>query len=198
MTMTENDYLALYIQKDPRFCSVEKLGDFRSEGELAKASPMAHKVPKDLAIDLAQTAGDMITDIVDNIFSILIVSQKARSIMEDEGVRGDRAEYLPIILRDKRGRPIKEPYFIVNVLTVIDCFDWKRSIYKTFKSDPREIMANSIKVLHLVPDAIPKDAKLFRVGEVRRQVVLRADLIERLKNEGCDGLSLVEMGGRRL
>jgi hypothetical protein len=196
--MTERDYLALYLQTDPRFCSVEELGDLQNEGDLTKAIPMAERLPNGLQADLAQCGGDMITDFVDNIFRILIVSQKARSILEDEGTKGDQVEYLPIALRDKRQKPLKEPFFVVNLLRTIDCFDWKRSVYKTYKGCPREISSASLRVLHVLPEAIPEDAKLFRLGELRREIILRADLLERLKREGCDGLSVIEMGKERI
>jgi len=197
-TMTERDYLALHLRTDPRFCSVKELGDLQNEGDLTKAVPLAHTFPESLQVDLSPKGGDMITDFVSNIFRILIVSQKARSILEDEGIRGDQVEYLPIALRDKRKKPLKESFFIVNVLRAVDCFDWKRSVYKTYKNSPREISSASLEVLHVLPEAIPGDAKLLRLGELRRELILRADLLERLKREGCDGLSVIEMGKERI
>jgi hypothetical protein len=198
LIVTEQDYSAVHIPKDPRFCLVEQLGDLEDEGALSEAIPFAKRFPKKLVVDLAPDGGDMITDFVNNIFRILIASRKAREILEAEGIIGDQVEYLPLTLRDRRRKQIKEPFFIVNTLRTVDCFDWKRSVYKTYTTNPREISPASLRVLHVTPDTIPEDAKLFRMGELREEIIVRADLVDRLKREGCEGLAVAAMGQRRI
>lgn len=196
--MTEADYLAVYVRTDARHCSVEALGDLEYPGDLNKCIPLASTFPNGLKVDLDPGAGDMVTDFVNNSFRVLIASQKARAILESEGVERRIVEYLPIVLRDKRRKPLKGPFFVVNVLASVPCFDWKRSTYQTYPNKPRKISPSSLTVLHVVPEAIPPDAKLFRVDEVKRELVVRADLLERIKREGCEGLCVVPMGEERI
>jgi hypothetical protein len=193
---TEVDYAAIGLQKDPRYCCVKDMGDLERPGDLSVARPVGPRFPDGLKVSVAQDCGDLVPDFVDNIFRVLIVSEKARRFLEGEGIGKNRAEYLPIVLGDKRGKSLGEAFFIVNILTAVGCFDWDRSTYKTYKGSPREIM--SVKILHVRAEAIPEDAMLFRVGERLHEIVIRTDLLGRLRAAGCDGLEVIPMGEKRL
>lgn len=48
--------------------------------------------------------------------------------------------------------------------------------------------------MFLREEVIPEDAKFFCLGEQADRLIIRSDLVERLKAEGCTGLSLLAMG----
>lgn len=192
----DGDYVALGMRTDPRHCFVDQLSDLQLASDLSQALPLADDFPKGFKVDLSPDGGDLVPDVVANAYDILIVSEKAKRVLEREGVGEGDVEYLPIVLRDKRRKAFKEAFFIVNLLTTVDCFDWERSTYKTYDKKPRKLM--TVKVLHVRPEAIPEDAKVFRLGELLNEVILRADLLEHLEKEGCQGPCVLPMGQKRI
>lgn len=197
--MTEKDYVAVYVQTDPRFCYVDFLGDLENQGDFSDAVPRKHQFPAGLKVDLSPDGGDMITDFVNNGERILIASRRAKDLLEKEGIGAKAAEFLgPIVLRDRRRKAIKEPYYIVNVLTTVECFDWKKSVYETFDNSPREISPVSLEVLHIHAEKVPRGVKLFRIAEIKRELIIRTDLLETLRGAGCEGLCVVPMGEERI
>ncbi|XDD44677.1 DUF1629 domain-containing protein (plasmid) [Leptospira sp. WS60.C2] len=193
------EYFVFSARTDPRFCSVENLDEKIEEyWLLSECVRMGNRFPKSVVLDLTKDAGDYITDFINNIHSVVIVSQQVKAVFEAEGIGDEKVEYLPIGLRDKKKKRLKEQYFIANALVKVDCFDWKNSTYATYPKKPNKIVFSSLRKLVLREDQIPNDAKFFRLGELTDKILIRSDLLNRLKAEELTGMSVTAMGARLL
>lgn len=192
--MARHEYFTFVINSDTRVGTVENLGDtFEDYWLLNEGAPVGSLYPPKVEVSLTKKAGDMITDFVDNIHSVVIVSEKARAILEQAGLGSDKVEFLPLTLKDRRRKKVPEPYFIANALECIDCFDWERSTYALYPNK-RKVVRTSLEKLHVLEDRIPETATFFRLGELRHTLLIRSDLLEKLNAAGCTGISVAAMG----
>jgi hypothetical protein len=190
-------FAMFHIRSDSRFCQVENLDEkYKEYFRLLEAVPMGKTFPASLEVDMAADGGDLVTDFVNNIHTNVMVSEKARAVLEAEGVRDPDVEYLPFFLKNKKGRRLKEQFFIANVLRTVPCFDWKRSEYKTLRNRPKEISRTSLRKLHILEDRVPSDLRFFRMAEFTDPTLIRSDLLERLRAEGCTGMSVIPLGDK--
>lgn len=195
--MERFEYFVFGISDDPRVGVIENLDEKVEEYWLLCEGVRVteEQFPAGVELDLAKDGGNLLTDFIENIHSVVIVSAKARAIMEAEGLGEELVQFLPITLRNKRGKKVPEPYFIANALLSPECFDWDRSEYKTFPGK-RKISSTSLRRLHVLEEKLPDTAKFFRVGELKNRLLIRSDLLKRLKAEGCTGISVYAMGER--
>lgn len=134
----------------------------------------------------------MLCDFVPNLSMALVLSEAATGLLHAEGVEGDDViEYLPITLLDKRGRPTRAPYFLVNPLLKVACMDEKAS---EFLKSPVNETVLSVERLRLEEARIPPGAKLFRLGECTEVIVIRSDLVQRIQEAGLTGLVVKAQG----
>lgn len=194
--MSRFSYFLFSVRRDPRFCQIEEVDEKVEKGwKLARAERMGDLFPPTIELQLALDGGDWVTDFINNVNQVVILSDKARRVFEAEGVTEAQVEYLPFVLKDRRGHVVDdEQFYVANALLKVDCFDWQRSIYETFSHAPRKIIYPSLRRMYVREEAIPEEAKFFRLGEQTDRYIIRADLVDRLKAEGCTGLSLRAMG----
>jgi hypothetical protein len=192
--MPQNEYFVFTVGDDPKAGTIENLDSkVQKYWLLSKGVRMGELFPPSVELNLSRDGGTLLTDFLDNIHSVVIVSARARAILEQEGLDDQKVEYLPFVLRDKRRKKVPEQYFIANVLESVDCFDWERSVYKTFP-DSNEISYPSLRKLHVREDQIPETARFFRLGALKKKILIRSDLLERLRAEGCTGINVLAMG----
>jgi hypothetical protein len=192
--MAHYEYFTFTVNDDPRVGTIENLGDkFEGYWRLNKGTPVADRYPPKLELTLSKNGGDLITDFVDNIHSVVIVSDKAKTILEQAGLKSENVEFLSFALKDKKRKKVPDPYYIANALECIDCFDWDRSVYKTYPNT-KEVVFASLRKLHVLEDKIPAAATFFRLGELKPMILIRSDLLEKLKVAGCTGISVLPMG----
>ncbi|MFP2930243.1 imm11 family protein [Pyxidicoccus sp. 3LG] len=192
--MARHEYFVFIVGGDRRAGTIENLDDtFDDYWMLTEGTPLGDKYPPSVQVALSKHGGDMLTDFIDNIHSVVIVSEKARALMEQAGLGPEQVEFLPLTLKDKKRKKVPEAYFIANALQSFDCFDWDRSEYNLYPTK-RKVVATSLSKLHVLEDKIPKTATFFRLGEVKSELLIRADLLEKLKAAGCTGINVTAMG----
>ncbi len=187
------EYFVVSMSHDYRAGWIKRFGKgIKRNYELSKGVRMKDNFPPTVEIGIDEDSGDMLTDIIPNIGMDLIVSEKVKKILESEGlVESDTLEYLPFVLKGKRGRVVKEQYFFVNSFLKIDCLDREKSDFSTYSGSDEVCDVNGV---YLLLDKVPEKTKLFRLGEYASVILLRSDLVERLNSEGVTGLSVVGMG----
>ncbi|HSP79812.1 MAG TPA: DUF1629 domain-containing protein [Myxococcaceae bacterium] len=191
---SEPTYLIFTTSEDPRIAHIRDIAaNVPDESKLSSGVSLKGLISESTTFSLSQEGGDMLTDIVDNISGELIVSSKAREVLESEGVAGDVVEYLPFTLKDKRGRRTKGQFYLVNLLLKVPCMDRESSAFSTSDFDGRVLRVKRLKVLK---EKIPPEAKLFRLGEWPRAIVIRSDLVQRINDEKLTGLTVCEQGAR--
>ncbi|MFL5356281.1 imm11 family protein [Archangium sp.] len=192
--MPRHEYFIFVINSDPRVGTIKNLDDaFADYWMLNEGMALQGKYPPKLELALSNKSGDMVTDFIDNIHKVVLVSEKARAILEQAGLGPELVEFLPFTLKDRKRKKVAEPYFIANALQSFDCFDWDRSKYNLYPNK-RKVVSTSLSKLYVLEDKVPKDALFFRLGELKNRILIRSDLLETLKAAGCTGISVAAMG----
>src|SRR5690349_21538653 len=107
--MSRYKYFVFSVRRDPRFCEVDEMDDkVERSWMLDQGTPMGAFFPSTVELQRAMEGGDWVTDFINNIHDAVILSHKARMVFEAEGVGGEQVEYLPFVLKDKRGRVIDD------------------------------------------------------------------------------------------
>jgi len=106
-----------------------------------------------------------------------MASRKAKTLFEEAGVK---AEFFPIRLKFKDGRP-ECRYYFVNVVEVVDCVDWQRS---DIVMDDRFPIVRKIDKLVLTVSAAP----LFRPKGLEFLLCCSSDLAASINETRCTGL----------
>ncbi|WP_141589656.1 DUF1629 domain-containing protein [Myxococcus sp. AB056] len=146
--------------------------------------------PKGLVFDLSKERGSTLTDSIPNAFSMRVVSEKLKSILEQE-TPANSIEYLPIRLRTPRKKVLTTPYYIANVLGTVACMDAKKSDFDMSAISKTQVL--HFRRLVLNEKKIPKDVKIFRLAEQTRLILVREDLGQRIVDEDCLGVLFQEM-----
>ncbi|WP_426756051.1 imm11 family protein [Myxococcus sp. Y35] len=186
----EMTYQVFSLNPDPRVAFLddvdENVPDYR---KLTKGFRLKGSIPESTTFTLSEEGGDMLCDFVENTSGTLIVSTRAREALEAEGVTGDDFEYLPVTLKDKRGRALKSRFYIVNPLQKVECMDRERSKFSAYED---EVL--SVQRLVVRQEKVPAELKLFRLGEWPQVIVIRSDLVQRLQEAQLTGLFVVGPG----
>ncbi len=132
--------------------------------------------------------GTKLADFLYNPFRWLYASEKARDLLAAEPVT---FEFYPLTVVDQKDKPVPQPYFLAHLLGTADCVDLERSQYvrSSFRPDLIQIM----KRLVLDPARIPQEATIFRIKEQPETMIVRSDLVERLREAGVGGFELWEL-----
>ena len=188
----DTSYQVFTVNPDPRVSYIENIsGSVSNYLLLTKAVSLKTSVSEATIFTLSEDGGDMLCDLVDNTSGLLIVSTRARDVLESEGVTGEGVEYLPFALKDKRGRLTKGRFYIANLLRKVECMDRERSEFSSSSVDGRVL---SVQNLVVQKEKVPPEAKLFRLGEWPRVIVIRSDLVQRIQDAKLTGLSVCAQG----
>ncbi|WP_095961810.1 imm11 family protein [Corallococcus macrosporus] len=185
-------YQVFSINSDPRLAYLEDVSaNVPDYMQLTDGVRLKGTIPESTTFTLSEEGGDMLCDFVENTSGTLIVSTRAREALEAEGITGDDFEYLPVTLKDKRGRALKSRFYIVNPLQKVECMDRERS---KFSASARTDEILSVRRLVVRQEQVPAELKLFRLGEWPRVIVIRSDLVQRLQEAQLIGLFVVGPG----
>lgn len=157
--------------------------------ELCEGSACASWFPNRVTFQLAPDAGQRLADSIPNVLALLLASTRLRNLLESESRA--RIEWLPIRLRDRKRRRVKEDYHLANVLDVVECVDRKRSVFNM-----QQVIKDQVHHFHrLVLDAakIPRGQRTFRLAEKKSLVLVREDLARIIQDAGCTGMSFPDL-----
>ncbi|MFP2958751.1 imm11 family protein [Myxococcus sp. 1LA] len=130
-------------------------------------------------------------DFQPNLMSALLVSGRARELIESLGVAN--AEWLPVVVKDQQGAIVGPDYAFLNLLGDEDAIDMERSRYEMNSIDKEQI--GFIDKLALKADTISPDAKMFRCTHERRLILIREDVHAAFEQAGLTGFKVYEAEG---
>jgi hypothetical protein len=190
--MTKLNYYVSALKRDPKWGLIEFLPGVNRAYRLKEGVRMGDDFPASVELAISPSSGNLIPDFIPNVNKQLMISEPVRKLFESEGLTDELVEYLPFILKNKKGRVVDAPrYCVANPLRKINCLDRKRSKYAA-RDDGVTIVV--MEVLHLLEESIPADAKLFRLGELPSMILLRSDLADRIREANFIGLMLRSPG----
>jgi len=194
MTQTRFSYVVVPFFPGPEIAATEPVNDVLPIRALhLEGVPLASQFPPTTEIRLSSKSGNRFTDFIYTIARVILASPRAWDLLRAEGVKEEHAEYLPFILKDRKGRVRPEKYGFVNPLLKVPCFDFEKSDYGRLPKETPGRLAG-ITRLHILPEKVPEDAKLFRLAEDTRTTLMRRDLLEKLQAAGMEGLRSLPLG----
>lgn len=178
---------------DPTFCVIEHLPESLQEKgwRIPEGLRMDHRYPSVVRLQMGSGfPGIVIPDMIENLESYCFVSQKLKDLLESE-VQTE-IEFLPFMLYNHKGRVARDGCYIVNVIGTEDCVDLSRTEAREDPSVRGTFM--SLRKLHLDDSRINPRAKLFRIQQMPKVMIIRDDLRKVLKEHNITGIKYVEMG----
>lgn len=178
---------------DPTFCVIEHLPESLQEKRwrIPKGLRMDHRYPSGVRLQMgSRHPGIVVPDRIKNLVSYCLVSQKLKDLLESEVET--EIEFLSFMLYNHKGRVAKDDCYIVNVIGTEDCVDLSRTEAREDPSVRGTFM--SLRKLYLDDSRINPRAKLFRIRQMPKVMIIRDDLRKVLKEHNITGVKYVEMG----
>lgn len=153
--------------------------------KLMFGKPAAKKLADvDIELGLSADHGVALADSLPNTWNMYVVSGRLRDALAGTG---EPIEFVPVRIRNHKGRLVKQPYFLMNPIGAIDCMDRKQS---DFDEDPVDrSQALTLRRLVLDPSKIPEDRSVFRLASKLPLVLVRKDLAyEIYRVQECRGM----------
>jgi len=155
--------------------------------KLAKGIAIGDEYPSDAELRMTpDEPGMVVPGVVSNTRALLIVDAPLRDAIE--GLQSAETEYLPLTIRDHKGRVASDHHWIVNPIDTVDCADLDASDIEWFEGDV-------VEVEELVLDAtkLEKAPALLRPREQPRTYLVRTDLADALRALSTRNLWLEEL-----
>ncbi|WP_437669525.1 imm11 family protein [Sorangium sp. So ce131] len=180
-------YVWTYAETDPSFAWIDALPDGIADRSylLNEGEPCVGWFPADEELGISDDYGIKLPDAIPNTVLIHVISQKMRVFLEDRS--GALLEFLPVRILDKKRRPDKRPYHVMNLLGSVACVDRTRSEF-----DVSHVLKDQIarfRNLSLDETRIGPDAKMFRLADMPDLVLVREDLVAEIQAAGCTGIT---------
>lgn len=132
-------------------------------------------------------------DALQNRAMLPIFSPRLKALLEDEKVSG--IQYLPIQVYDFYGKEY-EGFHIVNILNLIEAFDYKHSQYSVFPEDfPNVRVRGKIGGIWkaVLRDVIPDHCDIFRIVEQPDYIFVTEKIRRLFHKHGLTGYSFDEV-----
>lgn len=127
-------------------------------------------------------------DFIKNMNSLLVVSARAREVLEAQPLKHN--EFLPVTLINHKDRKEKGPFFIVHQVSLQDCIDTAKTVAEENPINPEYFI--SLSKLFIDEQRIDPEVSLFRMKRLPSHPVFRGDLVERLKSAGLTGIKFIQ------
>src|SRR5687768_16967824 len=121
------DYFLLDTETEGPYCSLsDEPDDLPRLRPPAVGEPSTSWWPTDPQFKMnADVPGIVVGDFIDNVFSYLMISARARALFEE--IVPDPIEYLPFKIVNHKGAVLKETFYVANVLASVPAVDLARS-----------------------------------------------------------------------
>ena len=155
------------------------------------AEPVAKRAGNHLTIKLDENYSkllrlrDRIVTYVQNSFYLLVVSPAMKALLEE--LNTQNIEYLGVTIK---GKTVEiSDYFIVNILSKIDCIDDEKSdVY-----DNEDNTIDAIYSLTLAEEKIPKHLNLFLLGRHEGGIIIAHERLKKaIEERGLKGFVFVD------
>jgi len=187
-----NRYFILDGEVDNKVCVItEDAEGVERSTKLTSGGALKGIYPENAALYMNEDhPGMRLVDFVANHIRYLIVSEKVKQVLQQEGV--ENSEYLPVSIYDQKKRLVSSDYFILNVLGTVDCLDHEKSQYKRSRISPERIRHFDKVVLH--EDKVPGDVRIFRLKDRPAMIFIRVDLLDAFKKNKLTGFETYRLG----
>jgi hypothetical protein len=172
-------------------CVLLPPGGIARDWELYEGVPRAATFPPDAFFRMsdAHPRNIGLTDNLINLSELAVVSERLKELLEGKSLAS--VEYLPVTIRNHKGRAAPRRYFILHATSVQDCLDVPVSGCTHSHMVPTDIVA--VERLVIDPARVDPAVALFRIKDFGSPLLIRRGLAEELDGAGLRGLSFVEL-----
>jgi hypothetical protein len=159
--------------------------------ELLYGVPRAVGFPEDTVWDVDEDAprNGILPDSINNPYRLLACSRRLVEFLKAKEVA--KVEYLPVAIRNQKGRIISKDVFIVHPLDPVDCLDVDRSGVEC--SPIAETDIDRVSRVVLDESKLVPSRQLFRLAKFPDLVLVRRDLADDIDSEGLTGMRWIEL-----
>jgi hypothetical protein len=185
------NYQFLVVVPGKKVCRLGRVMKVDAPYQLKRGISRIGKWPQDAAFEMdKERKTDVgLEDFLGNIEGVLVVSQKAKDLLIQEGVQA--VEYLPVKIINHKGRATKEAYYIAHQIDLQDCLDLKKSQYERNDIDPEFI--STVEKMVIAEDKIAPNRMLFRMKQFPKVPIIHRKLAQSIKGAGLTGVYFGEI-----
>jgi len=119
----------------------------------------------------------------------IVISKRLKEAVE-KGLKNHHLQFLPVTIRNHKGRVASKDYFLLHSQDMCDCIDQKKSKVRWSPLNKKKIIR--CESLVIKPDAVPKSLSLFRLEHWGSNIVVSKAFADSLLKQKFVGLSFVE------
>ena len=184
------DWLFVTSTSTPNAATFTGLANYPEDYELTNCVPLEASFPANVELRMDPDFPSDI-ELVESLYSSnnpLIVSADVTALLSAANVTN--IELLPVNVIDHEGKRVSTDYFIVNILTCVDCIDREQSVFEYNSIDPESICF--IEKLVVNAARLPTDVQLFRPRHLQSTMMIHRSLASKLVASGARGFLFQE------
>lgn len=188
-----HSYYVLSAANDETRCVLDKESSILDEmgWMLVEGTRAARRYSPDASLGMTgHYPGIKLSDNLENTFGYWVISGALKTVLEREA--HTEIEFLPVAIINHKGRRADGEFFIANPFAIEDCVDRSGSDVDESAMSPG--FFGGIYRLALDTTRIPPEARLFRLKQMPKIIIIRDDLRAALDAEGLTGLRYIAMG----
>jgi len=174
-----------------KYCVLLGLQNVDDEWEIKEGRSRAKGFPPDAYFEMDRQFRKQValSDQLANLENMAVVSESLKGFIEAR--KPANVEFLPVHIKDHKGRNVNAAYHIMNPLSIVDCIDKQRSDIQWNNLSP-ELISDVLKLV-LLPDKIDPELLLFRCQHLSSTIFVRRDLAEAIAAKSFTGLEFTEL-----
>ena len=173
-------------------CSLDELKGLEKIYRLRQGISLASTFPEKVTylMNLQNPYNTLLVDSLFNTQSLLVVSKKLMEFFVN--IQIEKVECLPIIIINHKGKPISDPYYILNQIDHVDCLKLDQCGGRWSRIAKDEMT----KMEHFIIDEsrIPTDRVLFRCKHYSTAIILNKKIADEIDKNGFTGMRWLELG----
>lgn len=180
-----DDYVVWLHKIEKNACDLQEFRGFKRSYRLKRGVPLTDAWTEDVEMDMNEDKPDntLLVDSLFNIKSLLVISKRIKSYLESKDLSG--IEFLPVNIKNHKGRDIEEDYFILNLTEHVDCLDSVASQAKLSTMTDNIIAVKGIVLQHT---ELLQGRKLFRLKGFGEPTLVDTTLAADMDAQGFTGI----------
>jgi hypothetical protein len=177
--------------RDENAARFQRLANVERDMDLNKGMSLASTFPAGAEVRMNPDFPDDI-ELVDSLHSngdLLFVNSRVREFLDHEGLRN--LEFLPVNVINHKGKRVKEPYFVINILSRVDCVDMSQSKFEL--NDIDKVSISAVDVLVIDEARLPTDVKIFRPKRLEQVTLIDRAVADKIQDQGFRGFAFEEV-----
>lgn len=190
--MNKSQFLVwMHSNRVKHACVLGKLSGLEKQFRLRKGVSLERQFPSDVQFSLhPDFPNDLVlTDSLINSDMLIVASPRLQDYLRKNAFID--IEYLPVTIRDHKGKTMGSDYRIVHQVNHAECLNREASDAEESELDPSDV--TDVARLVIYEERVPPEKMLFRIAEFPKVILVRRHLAEGLDTAGFTGFRWLEL-----